>query len=122
VRELENVIERSMVLCDGPTLDEASLPDHLFARRNHGEEPSHPAGTSPEGGAGAGAPADLSLKRAYRSIEERYIRLALRRTKGNRTRAAELLELSHRALLYKLKEFGIDADAEGAQGEKGEGG
>ncbi|MFO0651095.1 MAG: helix-turn-helix domain-containing protein [Polyangiales bacterium] len=35
------------------------------------------------------------------------MRRALERTKGNRTRAAELLEISHRALLYKIKEFGI---------------
>jgi len=55
----------------------------------------------------------LSLKRAIREIEETYIRAALRRTKGNRTRAAEVLEISHRALLYKIKEYGIDPDAEG---------
>ena len=51
-----------------------------------------------------------------RELEERYIRAALRRTRGNRTRAAELLEISHRALLYKIKEYGIDADAEGELG------
>ena len=63
------------------------------------------------------APADdLSLKRAMRALEERYIRAALRRTRGNRTRAAELLEISHRALLYKIKEYGIDPDAEGELG------
>jgi hypothetical protein len=31
----------------------------------------------------------------------------LQKTQGNRTRAAELLEISHRALLYKIKEYGI---------------
>jgi two-component system response regulator AtoC len=46
-------------------------------------------------------------------LEETFIRAALRQTRGNRTRAAELLEISHRALLYKLKDYGIDADAEG---------
>jgi two-component system response regulator AtoC len=50
---------------------------------------------------------DLSIKRASRALEEAYIRRALERTRGNRTRAAELLELSHRALLYKMKDFGI---------------
>ena len=60
-------------------------------------------------------PADgrLSLKRAMPLLEETFIRAALKQTKGNRTRAAELLEISHRALLYKIKEYGIDADAEG---------
>ena len=51
----------------------------------------------------------LSVKRATRHVEEQLIRRALAKTGGNRTRAAELLELSYRALLYKIKEFGIDA-------------
>jgi two-component system response regulator AtoC len=50
---------------------------------------------------------DLSIKRASRRAEEDLIRRALARTNGNRTRAAELLEISHRALLYKIKEYGI---------------
>jgi two-component system response regulator AtoC len=40
-------------------------------------------------------------------LEEALIRRALARTGGNRTAAAKLLEISHRALLYKIKEFGI---------------
>jgi two-component system response regulator AtoC len=51
----------------------------------------------------------LSIKRATRAVEEELIRRALRETHGNRTRAAELLELSYRALLYKIKEYGVDA-------------
>ncbi len=35
------------------------------------------------------------------------IRRALQKTKGNRTRAAEVLEISHRALLYKIKDYQI---------------
>jgi DNA-binding NtrC family response regulator len=49
----------------------------------------------------------LSVKRATRALEERLIRAALERTGGNRTRAAELLELSYGALLYKIKEYGV---------------
>ena len=40
-------------------------------------------------------------------LEKRAIRAALQRTEGNRTRAAEVLELSHRALLYKIKDYKI---------------
>ena len=53
------------------------------------------------------AEGDLSVKKATRALERELIRRALEKTKGNRTRAAELLELSHRALLYKLKDYGI---------------
>ena len=57
-----------------------------------------------------------SLKRAIEAVEAQFIRAALRQTRGNRTRAAELLEISHRALLYKIKDYGIDPDAEGEKG------
>ena len=51
---------------------------------------------------------DLSVKRRSRRLERRLIRLALGRTKGNRTRAARILELSPRALQYKIKEYAIE--------------
>ncbi len=41
-------------------------------------------------------------------MEEQLIVKALGRTEGNRTKAAKLLEISHRALLYKIKEFKLD--------------
>jgi two-component system response regulator AtoC len=40
-------------------------------------------------------------------VEVDVIQRALRATGGNRTHAARLLEISHRALLYKIKEYGI---------------
>jgi two-component system response regulator AtoC len=49
----------------------------------------------------------LSIKKATRDLEMDLIRRALVVTGGNRTNAAKLLEISHRALLYKLKEYGI---------------
>jgi two-component system response regulator AtoC len=64
-----------------------------------------PAEPSPDSAGGDGG--ELSIKRASRRLEEELIRRALGRTAGNRTRAAELLEISHRALLYKIKEYGI---------------
>jgi two-component system response regulator AtoC len=51
---------------------------------------------------------ELSIKKTARVIEEILIRRALQKTKGNRTRAAEVLEISHRALLYKIKDYHID--------------
>jgi len=49
---------------------------------------------------------DVRLGRTA-AIEEILIRRALQKTRGNRTRAAELLEISHRALLYKIKDYRI---------------
>jgi len=102
VRELENAIERAVILAEGEQLSLENLPEKLWA------QPRIPGAQL---GAEVDPAGDLSLKRAMLALEERYIRAALKRTHGNRTRAAEVLELSHRALLYKIKEYGIDPDA-----------
>ena len=92
VRELENVIERAMVLTDGPQVDVEQLPT-LAA----------PAARAD----GAVSPLDLSVKRRTEELERALIAEALERTHGNRTRAAKLLDLSHRALLYKIRDYGL---------------
>ncbi|HEX6600873.1 MAG TPA: sigma-54 dependent transcriptional regulator [Gemmatimonadaceae bacterium] len=95
VRELENTVERAMVLTDNDRIDLAQLPTL----------------TSLAAGAPASATEsaslDLSVKRRTDALERMLIREALARTQGNRTRAARLLDLSHRALLYKIREYGI---------------
>jgi two-component system, NtrC family, response regulator AtoC len=92
VRELENVVERAMVLTDGPQLGLEQLPTlSVPATRNDG----------------ATSPLDLSVKRRTEELERVLIKEALERTRGNRTRAAKLLDLSHRALLYKIRDYGL---------------
>ena len=108
VRELENAIERAVLLAEGNLVQVQNLPERVWSSPRSSERSAPSAEVSSQ--------EDLSLKRAMRSLEERYIRAALRRTRGNRTRASEMLEISHRALLYKIKEYGIDADAEGELG------
>jgi two-component system response regulator AtoC len=93
VRELENVIERAMVLADGELLDEQDLPDKVI------KEPSPLEMVLSSD--------DLSVKKATHAIEATLIKRALLKTGGNRTAAAKLLEISHRALLYKLKDYNI---------------
>ncbi len=95
VRELMHAVERAVVLADGPVIGEEDLPDAVRA----------PA--PPQAAGGAAAPDNLSVKRATRALEARLIREALARTGGNRTRAAELLDLSYRALLYKIRDYGL---------------
>ena len=93
IRELENTIERAMVLADGDAIGVESFPEKLA-------KPNEPTGLQFLGD-------DLSIKKAVRLIERELIRRSLEKTHGNRTRAAELLELSHRALLYKIKEYDL---------------
>jgi two-component system response regulator AtoC len=94
VRELENTLERAMVLAEKDTLGADDLPERI----REAKDPIQLHLTSGE----------LSIKKTARIIEEILIRRALLKTKGNRTRAAEVLEISHRALLYKIKDYHID--------------
>ena len=100
VRELENVIERALVLTDDARVDVAQLPQEIVH--------ANPAQPVPNGGSAAGVAHDLSVKRRTESLERELIAQALERTGGNRTRAAQLLDLSHRALLYKIREYGLE--------------
>jgi two-component system, NtrC family, response regulator AtoC len=93
VRELENTIERAMVLAERDMLDTPDLPDRI-------REALDPVQMQLASG-------ELSIKKTTLAIEEILIRRALTKTKGNRTRAAEILEISHRALLYKIKDYKI---------------
>ena len=102
VRELENAMERAVLLAEGLKIVPENFPDKLWVSPISSRPSTLP---SAEG-------TGLSLKKAMRELEETFIKAALRRTKGNRTRAAEILEISHRALLYKIKEYGVDPDAE----------
>lgn len=94
IRELENVLERALVLTDGSMIDTEDLPESV--RR--------PAPDTP----GLGVDGDdLSVKRHGARLERHLIQLALDRTGGNKTHAADLLELSPRALRYKIQEYGL---------------
>jgi two-component system, NtrC family, response regulator AtoC len=97
VRELENLVERAVILCDGDSIVPELLTDKV--QQAAPEPVSHiPAG-------------QLSIKKTVRALEEELIKRALEKTGGNRTRAARLLEISHRTLLYKLKDYKINADS-----------
>jgi two-component system response regulator AtoC len=93
VRELENTIERAMVLSEVEILDTADLPERI-------RDALDPVQMQLATG-------ELSIKKTTLVVEEILIRRALTKTKGNRTRAAEILEISHRALLYKINDYKI---------------
>ncbi|MBI2486315.1 MAG: sigma-54-dependent Fis family transcriptional regulator [Deltaproteobacteria bacterium] len=90
VRELENVIERAMILTDSDLIHRIDLG----LRGNDQESASD----------------SLSLNEAWQRLEKAYIEKALSQTGGNRTQAAKLLGLSRRALLYKLKQYGYSEE------------
>jgi two-component system response regulator AtoC len=99
VRELENVIERAVILANGDRITLRELPETVAAPN---------AAASPNALPGASAlDRDFSLSLARRRFETAFIREALEAAGGNRTRTARLLGISHRALLYKLKEYGL---------------
>ena len=104
VRELENVIERALVLAEGPEIGVEQLHPSL---RGVGSGAGNGAAANGAGHSPAGVE-DLSVKRRIESLERELIGRALEKTGGNRTRAAQLLELSHRALLYKIREYGLE--------------
>lgn len=93
VRELENVLERALVLTEGPKVCVDDLPSHV---RN----PTNGAMLATDDD-------DLSVKRRLAELERQLIQRALERTSGNKTQAAELLELSPRALRYKIQDYGL---------------
>ena len=93
VRELENTVEHAMVLAEGDAVQVESLPDHI-------REQANPVRRILRG-------ESLSIKANNRLMERELIRRALKQTGGNRTNASKILEISHRALLYKIKEYGI---------------
>jgi two-component system response regulator AtoC len=95
VRELENVLERAIVMTEGDTITVEYLPADLFKME------SDILLNIPD--------ARISLKEVMPEItrlaEKELILRALRQTNNNRTKAAHLLQISHRALMYKLKEY-----------------
>ncbi len=100
VRELENLMERAVVLCRG----EEILAEHLPAETAPGPDKVTLV-SSPEPLADAGT--SLSLKAHVELLERQLIEAALKRSDNNKAGAARLLELSERALWYKVKHYGL---------------
>ena len=123
VRELQNGIERAVILCEGDTIH----PRHLnltFAPARAGGRggapgPAERAGHADARDGGLAAAADPwaqidlsgtmgeALRRVAAVIERRKVEQALREAGGGRERAAETLQISYKALLQKLREYGL---------------
>jgi Nif-specific regulatory protein len=100
VRELQNVIERAVLVCDGQVIHLHHLPPTLQTAE------------------GSGTASSQSLGDATAAFERDMIEDALKMARGNRARAARLLQATRRIVNYKIKQYGIDwrryQDAESA--------
>jgi len=104
VRELENMIKRMIVLGD-PLLRRSPLPGGAAAGEDNGTpRPAKSATVSLK---------DIARKAAQLAEREAILQ-ALEQTQWNRVRAAKILEISYRALLYKIKDSGLDRERRGA--------
>jgi len=87
VRELRNVVERMVILGDGPILGMELIPEDVRAAANKGQT------------------GIMSLG----EVEQQHILHVLRETEGNKKRAAEMLGIDRSTLYAKLKRYGVDA-------------
>jgi Nif-specific regulatory protein len=90
VRELENVLERAVLVCDGQVIHAHHLPPTLQTAET------------------SGTVTRVSLGDALDAYDRDLIQDALKTTKGNRSKAARLLDTTDRIFNYKVKRLGID--------------
>jgi len=91
VRELENVIERAALVCEGNVIHGYQLPPTLQTAE------------------GSGTVTKMSLEQAVSSFEKDLIQDALKTARGNRARAARMLDTTERILGYKVRKYEIDS-------------
>jgi Nif-specific regulatory protein len=90
VRELENTLERAVLMCDGQVVHGHHLPPSLQTAE------------------ASGTVTRVSLSDAVAGFEKDLIQDALKTTRGNRAKAARLLDTTERVLNYKVKKYAID--------------
>jgi two-component system, NtrC family, response regulator PilR len=119
VRELENVLERALTLCDGDRIDAPDIQLRDAAVQRSAAAAMGSAGNPPAaaaelagmpaagpGGASASAPGPLGSQ--IEELERAAIVRALEQTRYNKTAAAKVLGMTFRALRYRIKKLGIE--------------
>jgi DNA-binding NtrC family response regulator len=97
IRELQNCIERAVILSDGRIV----RPEHLgLAAKPSSAQEEPPTSGGLQAVAGAAA----------RAAETKMIERVMGETGGNKSRAAEVLQVSYKTLLTKIKDYGLDRD------------
>jgi DNA-binding NtrC family response regulator len=105
VRELRNVVERAVLLCDGPEI----RPEHLSLGTLGASEMAPASGreSTPPSGDAIEPAARGGLSEELQATERRRILEALEQCAGNQTRAAEMLGISRRSLIHRLETYGV---------------
>jgi len=99
VRELENILERALTLCDGQEIQQHDLALPTTEPGSPQGEPSEQPQSPPEG---------VALEEYLETIERKAILNALEQTGNNKTAAAKLLGITFRAMRYRLKKLGLE--------------
>ncbi len=112
IRELENLVERTLLFADGPLIGADDLPHSVRApgAATPVPGPGPAPGTLPAP-AGESGLKDIVRQRAA-ELEKDLITRALEETGGNVTRAAKLLQISRKSLQTKMKEFSLRDDGD----------
>ena len=107
IRELENLMERSVLFADGTVITAAQLPEAL--REKAPGPPTPIAAVGPIGAIAAPSGASMKeiVRQAQAELERELISRALDETSGNVTRAAKRLQISRKSLQVKMKELGF---------------
>lgn len=107
VRELENILERTVVLGG-----EVILPEHLPQMHNQARIPDGSPVLPKETNIiiNEDITFPIQLEQILNNIERKYLELALLQTKGAKKRAAELLGINFRSFRYRLEKYGIETD------------
>ncbi|HKV65792.1 MAG TPA: sigma-54 dependent transcriptional regulator [Rhodanobacteraceae bacterium] len=106
VRELENVLERAIALCENGLIEPPDLMLEPSGHESDEEDIDEDEGGDDE--AGSSANGGVGLDDYISSIERETIVKVLKETRYNKTAAARKLGITFRALRYKLKKLGID--------------
>ena len=108
VRELENLLERALALCDGEVIrpEDLGIPGGEGVAAGGAGGPGQSSEGAVPGGAGEGRAAGLDP--LLDQIERDAILKALEQTGGNKTAAAKVLGITFRALRYRLEKLGLE--------------
>src|SRR6266853_1274999 len=106
IRELENVLERTILFAEGPRIGVKDLPASLRKQ----PEGAPAAEAQPSAASGPPGPLKEIVKGQVQAIERDLIVRGLEVTGGNVTRTAKLLKISRKSLQMKMKEFGLRGD------------